>query len=103
MASEDFDSCIFDLVDLLKLLPGQTRSRFLQTEPVTLEEWYTDNETYYCRSSLDGILRLLAQYFVGVQESASQLRVQTSLGSFDQHVFTSQDQPQRTSLGYQGA
>jgi len=78
----NFGSCAFELADLLKLLPGQSRSHQLETRVSSLQDLFTDDETYYCRCPRDSTLRLITQHFVSIQEAPGRLYIQTDIGLF---------------------
>lgn len=75
-------SSAFELAYLLQVLPGQTQSHRLETKEITLDHLEYDNDSYYSPCSQDNLLRLVTQHFVSVEESANQLRVQTTIGLF---------------------
>lgn len=77
-----FGSCAFELAGILKLLPGQSRSSLLTTEPTSIQKLICDKDTYYGKSSRHGLFQFITQHFVSLRESSGHIIIQTDLGIF---------------------
>ena len=72
----------FELADLLQLLPGQQQSDLLIVQEVNVAELIHDENTYYCKISQEGILRLICANFVSVTNCSGGFIVKTRIGTF---------------------
>jgi hypothetical protein len=80
--SRAFGSCAFEFASILKLLPGQSRTTLLETEPTSVHQLICDKETYYAKSSRHGLFQLITQHFVSLRESSGHIIIQTDIGIF---------------------
>jgi hypothetical protein len=78
-----FGSSVFELADVLCLLPGQANSHALLSEQMSLAQVITDERTYYSRISQRGLLRLVCQHFYSISETEPALIVRTNIGTFE--------------------
>ena len=79
---------VFELANLLQLLPGQSNNHLIHVERVALAQLVVDDQGYYARVSQEGVVRLACQYFHSVFEKNDTLFVRTTVGTFQ---FTRSD------------
>lgn len=77
-----FGSSVFELADVLQLLPGQANSDTLSVEEIPLADIICDERTYYSKISQTGLLRLVCQHFHSISETGNELSVRTNIGTF---------------------
>lgn len=73
---------VFELMDVLQLLPEQANHNLLRVEEIPLAQLVVDERGYYTQISQEGILRLACQHFHSLYEAQDTLFVRTTIGTF---------------------
>lgn len=74
---------VFELADVLYLLPGEVNSHALSSEEMPLAQIIADECTYYSKISQEGLLHLVCQQFHSISETEPALIVRTNIGTFE--------------------
>ena len=72
----------FELAEVLQLLPGQSNTARWKLQELDLRTLVYDEISYYCRISLEPLIRLIIDHFTSVRAENNTLITRTKVGTF---------------------